>query len=99
MTEQYLILHKVRGEPCFDTATTIEVDGEQWFITNAGHRAYPVDKWPVEDILLSLGMQNMIPTVPDDWPDHFEVRNEGPKAKVDLSKIMSALVPKIRRRI
>lgn len=56
MSESYLILHKVRGEPAFDIATQIEAtEGGSapghssevvWIIPTSGHRAYPC--WHIE---------------------------------------------------
>lgn len=47
MTEPFLILHKVRGEPAFDVAIRLEDDseGECWIIPTSGHRAYPLLWW------------------------------------------------------
>ena len=42
MSDLYLILHKVRGEPAFDIATRLQIaDEEGWIIPTSGHRAYP----------------------------------------------------------
>ena len=36
MTDLYLILHKVRGEPAFDVAQKIQIGGEEgWIILGA----------------------------------------------------------------
>lgn len=100
MSEQYLILHKVRGEPSFDCATQVWTDLGVIWITNSGYRAYPVWHAPLIDTLFegNVIMKDM-PPIPTDWPDHFEVRSEGPKVKVDVSQLMLKLIPKIRRRI
>lgn len=51
MSEPYLILHRVRGEPAFDIAERWSFDGEEgWIIPTSGHRAYPVANWPMSDI-------------------------------------------------
>lgn len=61
MTEPFLILHKVRGEPAFDIAVKLEVgnphpdweaeEGEEiWIIPTSGHRAYPARYWKLEDL-------------------------------------------------
>ena len=43
MTEPYLILHKVRGEPAYDVAYQMDIGGELgWLIPTSGHRAYPI---------------------------------------------------------
>lgn len=47
MSEPYLILHRVRGQPAFDIAERIEVEATEgvfedwWIIPTSGHRAYP----------------------------------------------------------
>jgi len=94
---QYLILHKVRGEPSFDCAEEIEPD--MW-ITNSGYRAYPYAIWPLSNLEPTTDFELYLhPRVPDDWPDHFEVRGEIVKPKIDLGSMLSKLIPPIRRRI
>lgn len=112
-SEQYLILHKVRGEPSFDCATKLMIGDEEGWITNSGHRAYPYWHQPlaqfgcnessVEDEKIvrvySNPYQIEVEPPPADWPDHFEVRNEGPKQKVNVGDLLCSLLPKIKRRI
>jgi hypothetical protein len=87
---QYLILHKVRGEPSFDCAE--EIEPGMW-ITNSGYRAYPYAKWPLHELV------NDELEVPADWPDHFEVRGEKIQPKIDIGAMFAKLIPPIRRRI
>lgn len=107
MSEPYLILHKVRGEPAFDIAEKMEVEGEEWWIIpTSGHRAYPIWGEPLNHFVqFKDGMVNWISDKPawgygmasfSDWqsfPDHYQVVSE-PKAKSVLDKIVSALTPK-----
>src|SRR5678816_1922295 len=91
MTESFLILHKVRGEPAFDIATLIGEDSDVpiWIIPTSGHRAYPL--WV--QLLSLMSYQQMIDEVvlPDlhkmsnfpmdmvwiaDWPDHYSVNDQ-----------------------
>jgi len=95
---QYLILHKVRGQPSFDCATQMEVDGEIWWITNSGHRAYPIQNWSFDDPERTEWTGDTL-DVPHDWPDHFEVRGEKVQPKIDIGAMLSKLIPPIRRRI
>jgi len=88
---QYLILHKVRGEPSFDCAEEIEPD--MW-ITNSGYRAYPFQRWKIDECVPT----EVLP-LPKGWPDHFEVRGEIVQPKIDLGSMLSKLIPPIRRRI
>jgi len=106
---QYLILHKVRGEPSFDTAEMVEVGDEAWWITNSGYRAYPYQFWPLTDICarddhMYRSVTNFKPeALPDDWPDHFQISEapakSGTGTKIDLGAMLSKLIPPIRRRI
>jgi hypothetical protein len=42
MTQQYLILHKVRGAPQYDIAEKCMIGDEAgWVLCTCGHRAYP----------------------------------------------------------
>lgn len=73
MSDLYLILHKVRGEPAFDIAQRLSIgDEEGWIIPTSGHRAYPSEWWNLEN--LSYAFVN--PSVPDDLPDHYTIRKE-----------------------
>ena len=87
---QYLILHKVRGEPAFDIAIKMEVEelGEEWWIIpTSGHRAYPYAYQPFHAMDIGPGFDI---EMPDPWPDHFTVKSE-PKAKNILDNIVAAL--------
>lgn len=56
MSEPYLILHKVRGEPAFDIAVKLEITegdstpGMFWIIPTSGHRAYPSWSKPLSEL-------------------------------------------------
>lgn len=74
MSEPYLILHKVRGEPAFDIAIKWAVGGpeveEWWIIPTSGHRAYPYWYMSLQEAtkLVQLPLSAIPPT---DWPDHY----------------------------
>lgn len=106
MIEQYLILHKVRGEPAYDIAHVLSEDGTAldpgpwWIISTSGHRAYPFRQWALRDTFAATH-----DTIPDDWPDHCEYEFDNRKVagpiSTDLASIAEALLPKvepIRRR-
>lgn len=70
MSEPYLILHRVRGEPAFDIAERWSFDGEEgWIIPTSGHRAYPYKHWLLTDLadVSDIGFWQL----PNDWPDHY----------------------------
>lgn len=75
MTELYLIAHLVRGEPAFDIASQVEVEGEVWWIIpTSGHRAYPYETWELDG--LGQGSDCGFPLwsvcePPSGHPDHF----------------------------
>ena len=56
MSEPFLILHRVRGEPAFDIAErhddmgSASDPGPWWIIPTSGHRAYPYDQWPLTNL-------------------------------------------------
>jgi len=83
---QYLILHKVRGEPSFDVAekTTIG-DEEGWILSTCGHRAYPY--W-----YRALAPMD----IPEDWPDHYQQPVE---KKMRISMRMFDKFSKMTRRL
>lgn len=99
----YLILHKVRGEPAFDIAEPMEVDGETWWIIpTSGHRAYPY--WNIElgDPSYIEGMTLHVPHLPPmpaDWPDHYNVTGAPPPSNFNIMEAISGLLPKIKRRV
>src|SRR6516225_1037078 len=60
MTDLYLILHKVRGEPALDIASAIMIGEEQcWLIPTSGHRAYPID-WLALNAVCPDTVENML---------------------------------------
>lgn len=98
----HLILHKVRGEPAFDIAETMEVDGETWWIIpTSGHRAYPYITWPLGALVPAgvLDEENLKYAIPPDWPDHYNVTGEKPPPDFNIMDVVSNLMPKIRRRV
>lgn len=101
----FLIAHKVRGEPAFDiaikmdcpecTAGCPECDGlgYWWIIPTSGHRAHPY--WHRQLVLGEWPPQvNDAPDLdpPPDCPDHYPIKSEASKAK--LSAILTNLLPK-----
>ena len=85
MTANFLILHKVRGEPAFDIASPIRIGEEDgWIIPTSGHRCYPYRKWCLEDLAdisdINFDGYHDAPwthdTVPEDWPDHYQTKAE-----------------------
>ena len=71
MSDLYLILHKVRGEPAFDIAQKIQIgDEEGWIIPTSGHRAYPV---MVEKF---VGWNNYDREMFSSLPDHYSAKRD-----------------------
>lgn len=104
MSEPYLILHKVRGEPAFDIAIqwgegTESDPGPWWIIPTSGHRAYPYGYARLNSIELHELLCGHV-TMPDDWPDHYQCTKEHPKptgiGRALLAKL--GLIEKERRR-
>jgi hypothetical protein len=95
----YLILHKVRGEPAFDIADKLQIgDEEGWIIPTSGHRAYPFMEWPLE--AFGQPFIGNIPTVPVDWPDHYQVdAGSTPKPNFNIMTIISPMMTKFKRRL
>ena len=84
MTEPFLILHKVRGEPSFDIAVQIgeDSDGPLWIIPTSGHRAYPYRRWSLNELehyqlVHPLAIQKHQP-IPLEWPDHYSCNDQRP---------------------
>lgn len=107
MTEEtlYLIAHKVRGQPAFDIAIQMEVEGEDepwWILPSTGHRAYPYWSYKLQDLFTysNVGLP------PADWPDFYRqpsvrVKDPAPDRKaLDLLTAIG-LIPStpINRRI
>lgn len=91
---QYLILHKVRGEPSFDCAE--EIEPGMW-ITNSGYRAYPFLKWNLTDIPEVQTVELLANGLPADWPDHFQVK-EAPASMEVVRQVLAGLMPKLKDR-
>lgn len=109
MSEPFLILHKVRGEPAFDIAERWSFDGEEgWIIPTSGHRAYPLRNWLLTELgqfdlysgQVSIGSQDL-----NTWPDHYTA-NDHPlreatynvKARAAGLLAKLGLVSKVERR-
>jgi hypothetical protein len=93
---QYLILHKVRGEPSFDVAekTTIG-DEEGWILSTCGHRAYPYWYTPFSGWVVELPDENDR-NPPSNWPDHYQQPVE---KKMRISMRMFDKFSKMTRRL
>ena|SRR5215469_14991909 len=75
MSELYLILHKVRGEPAFDIAQKMMVGNEEgWVIPTSGHRAYPSDYFPLTWVRDADGEEVLshMEKPGDTTPDHYD---------------------------
>ena len=102
----YLILHKVRGEPAFDVADKLQIgDEEGWIIPTSGHRAYPVATWALDSLSVpgeigNFGKPTMMAEagIPLGWPDHYECEAR-PREKLNISSLLSGLLPKLHRRL
>jgi hypothetical protein len=55
---------------------------EIWIIPTSGHRAYPYRKWLLDDLIDISDINNagvhespasLDHTLPDDWPDHYQM--------------------------
>jgi len=98
MSESYLILHKVSGQPAFDIAhkleTTEQSGEEMWIVSTSGHRAYPYWYLPLTQAAPQAPMDLAIPT---DWPDHYNLSKSAIEplgASLDFGEMMRALVPR-----
>jgi hypothetical protein len=98
MTELYLILHKVRGEPAFDIASPLPIgDEEGWIIPTSGHRAYPLTTWNMSEIgIREQGgdichvLHNNYP----DWdllPDHYQPSSSPKETRAEGNSILASL--------
>jgi len=92
MSDLYLILHKVRGEPAFDIAQRIQIgDEEGWIIPTSGHRAYPYQTWEWHRVWVDREFVPALIDVPADWPDHYTV-NKAPKAILtNVSSLLASI--------
>jgi hypothetical protein len=94
----HLILHKVRGQPAFDIAErcddmgTAEDPGPWWIISTSGHRAYPYKIFPLANVRAnSVGLDLLIDPIPDDWPDHYQAKEQS----FDIGEILAGLMKPI----
>lgn len=113
MSEPYLILHKVRGEPAFDIAHKLQIgDEEGWVLSACGYRAYPWDSIPLSELGQGNGMiynrisKTVSSPMPDDWPDLFAcndrpLREETYAVKAKAAGLLQSLglIKKIERRL
>jgi hypothetical protein len=96
MSDLYLILHKVRGEPAFDIAQKIMIGKEEgWIIPTSGHRAYPFNAGLMlyTDHAISVGDMEVIAK---DWnalPDHYDAKRDTTPA-IDHLRSLLRLKPK-----
>lgn len=104
MTEPYLILHKVRGEPAFDIAEKLDVEGDEeiWIIPTSGHRAYPYKCWALSELEGDVGQyyfEHVVHELPADWPDHYQTKALK-EPSIGAASLLQAigLAPKINRR-
>jgi hypothetical protein len=69
---------------------TEEDPGPWWIIPTSGHRAYPFKTWPIEsEVFFSTS-----PPIPDDWPDHYQAKDE-PMVTFDIGEILAGLMKPI----
>jgi hypothetical protein len=113
MSEPYLILHKVRGEPAFDIAEPLIIgDEEGWIIPTSGHRAYPITWWNMNEIGIRKFGEDMCHVLHNDYPDwlhlpdHYqasEARSRLATAASDILSLMGIGKPKpqapVKRRV
>jgi hypothetical protein len=105
----YLIIHKVRGQPAFDIACrcddmgTPSDPGPWWIIPTSGHRAYPFKHWALEDLRDISDYPHANPSsvkIQDDilaewWPDHYQVTEPNATPVGDLLATGRALLETI----
>lgn len=106
ISEPFLVLHKVRGEPAFDIATKLMIgDEEGWIIPTSGHRAYPYWQISFQDMnemecARDGGMFDRLPPMPPNWPDHYATKSSPPPSLSSfITAIIDKVIPKIDRRI
>jgi hypothetical protein len=97
MTDLYLILHKVRGEPAFDIAQKIIVGKEEgWIIPTSGHRAYPSDIWKFDNLRQHIFGEVREIAISDLWrdlPDHCDAKRDT-TPEIDHLRSLLRLKPK-----
>jgi hypothetical protein len=82
MTDLYLILHKVRGEPAFDIAEKVMIGNEEgWIIPTSGHRAHPAWWWGLDELAEADDFTPDISHYLNDpiWkdlPDHYSAKRD-----------------------
>ena len=100
--KQYLILHKVRGEPAFDIGHKLSDD--MWIVSTSGHTAYPVKYWDLEDIadvsdINTFGFHSRpiaelgVP-ISASWPDHFQQISKPTAPRRTVVDILSLITMK-----
>jgi hypothetical protein len=90
MSELYLILHKVRGEPAFDIATPLPIgDEEGWIIPTSGHRAYPY--WSYRLDALDAALRPYPEVCPDGWVDHYQANASHREARAFANSLLASL--------
>lgn len=79
MSELYLILHKVRGEPAFDIAQRIRIGNEDgWIVPTSGHRAHPARSFALHELEGDVGhgfFSAIMHELPSDLPDHYAIND------------------------
>ena len=105
----YLIIHKVRGQPAFDIAQRCDDMGTEsdpgpwWIIPTSGHRAYPMRSWLLEDLRDISDYPHQDPSIWagkkfndfEDWPDHYQVTEPNASPVGDLLATGRALLETI----
>jgi hypothetical protein len=99
-SDLYLIAHKVRGQPAFDIAEQMEVEGETfWMIPTSGHRAYPYFMERL-DLLIDWEMARIhgrvVGEMPPDLIDHYNV-DAAPRPN-QFAKLLAILPPPSQER-
>lgn len=108
MSEPFLILHKVRGEPAFDIAIQMDVEDKKWWIIpTSGHRAYPYRQWELAALADASDINfsgfhtrpSTLDNLPPDWPDHYPaLTSPEPSRSPTEFLTMLGLIPKMTRR-
>jgi hypothetical protein len=93
LSDPYLILHLVRGEPEFGVAMSMERNGETWWvICSSGHRAFPFRKWHIGDLADVSDINyagrhdrpiDFLDTIPEGWPDHYGAQTAPKRSDLD----------------
>jgi hypothetical protein len=104
MSEPFLILHKVRGEPAFDIAEMLEMDDDVWWIIpTSGHRAYVAHGWRLDsltqpNVLGNLNLEYIanpqLVLNDEQWaslPDHYAASEKRSMLTTAASDILSLM--------